>query len=728
MKRIILLFLIVGNIFAFSVQAQQKELTNKLIWATNEFGTKGVYSLHSMDDGEHYTQLDRSKSGAEINQYNYKTGEKVNTLLTSSEVFPDGKKRIEGYEYNEKEDVIIVKTGIERIYRYSQRSEYYLIKVADKSVKAVSDFSKGKIQLGSLAPGGKYFAYVRDNDLYYVDLSSMNETRITTDGKKNEIINGLVDWVYEEEFDNPRGFHWSSDGKQIAFYHFDERNVKSFSLTYYGDLYPEDYTFKYPKAGEENSKVEVRVYDLDSQKTHLLNTGNNEYIPRIKWTTNNRQVVVMVMNRHQDELKFLMFDTSLENPEAKVIYSEKSETYIEINNNLIFLKDGERFVWNSSRDDFNHIYLYNLKGQQLKQLTTGNWDVIDFLGVDEKRNRIYFTAAAESPINSELYYVGLKDGKLTKLSTETGINSANFNNTFDYYINTYSNAGRPPLITLHNYKGKLIRTLKDNQSLIDHLKEYKMGGIEFFSFTTDQGIELNAYMIKPTDFDPTKKYPVLFNIYGGPGHNTVKNSWGGRGYLWNAMMAEQGIIVVSVDPRGTMYRGRKFLHSTYMQLGNLETQDLKASARYMASQKYVDGSHIGIFGWSYGGFMALNCITRGADEFSTAVSVAPVTNWRYYDNIYTERYMRTPQENASGYDDNSPINHADEMRGKLLLVHGDADDNVHVQNTMDMISAFVKADKQFELFIYPNKNHGIYGGNTRNHLFEMISSFLKENL
>ena len=729
MKRIFTAFLTSFFLLSFSInsQAQLKALSNELIWGSKTFAEEKVQEFNSMVDGEHYTALEVGTYGTQINQYSFKTGELVKTLLASPEIFRGG-NQIENYDYSEAEEVIIVKTGVEKIYRHSDKADYVIYNIADQSVKPLSDFDQGKISLGTLAPGGKHFAFVRDNNIFYVDLTTMTEKQITFDGKENEIINGAVDWVYEEEFSNDRGFYWSPAGDRIAYYRFNESQVKTFMLTKYGELYPERNFYKYPKAGEANSKVSIHVYDVTTDKTTDLQTNHQEYIPRIKWTQSNDNIVVMLLNRHQNHLEFVSFNVAEQSPTAKVIYNENSETYININDNLIFLDDGKHFIWNSERNDYNHIYMYNLEGELVKQLTFGNWDVDSFLGVDQKRKRVYFTAAVESPKNTSLYYVKLKGGEITKLSENEGSNSADFSEGFNYYLSKYSNINRPTVYSLHDADGKLIRMLKDNQKLVDTLKKYRIGTKEFFNFVTERGDTLTAYVIKPTNFNESLQYPVLLSIYGGPESITVTNSWGGRNFLWASMVAEQGVIVVGVDPRGTKNRGHKFKHQTYLKLGEYETEDFISAARFMKSKPYVNPNKIGIFGWSYGGFMALNCITQGADEFTTAVSVAPVTNWRYYDNIYTERYMRTPQENPKGYDNNSPINHTEKMKGTLLLVHGDADDNVHVQNTMDMVSALVKGDKQFELFIYPNKNHGINGGNTRKHLFEMITDFLKENL
>ena len=537
-----------------TVEAQLKELTNDLIWGSQTFSGDNLRSFNSMEDGEHYTALEYGENGTEINQYSFATGELVKTLLKSRDIFNDN-SNIESYEYNEGEGVIIVKTGVEGIYRHSNKADYLIYNVANKTAMAATDYAKGKIRLGSLAPGGKYFAFVRDNNIFYVDLSTMQEKQVTFDGKKNEIINGAADWVYEEEFSNDRGFYWSPLGDRIAYYRFDESEVKTFMVTKYGELYPERDFYKYPKAGEANSQVSIHVYEVNTGATMKLQTNHEEYIPRIKWTKSNDNLVVMRMNRHQNHLEFVSFDVSKQNPPGKVIYDETAETYININDNLIFLDDGQHFIWNSERNDYNQIYMYNLDGKLVKQLTTGKWDVDEFLGVDQKRKRVYFTAAVESPRNTSLYYVKLKGGKITKLSKDEGSNSAEFSKGFNYYLSSYSNVNRPTVYSLHNADGKLIRMIKDNQKLVNTLKDYRIGSKEFFDFVTERGDTLTAYLIKPTNFDENLQYPVLLNIYGGPESITVTNSWGGRNFLWASMIAEQGVIIVGVDPRGTKKPG-----------------------------------------------------------------------------------------------------------------------------------------------------------------------------
>jgi dipeptidyl-peptidase-4 len=463
-----------------------------------------------------------------------------------------------------------------------------------------------------------------------------------------------------------------------------------------------------------------------------VRTGNEEdiYFPRIKWTEDPNKLCIMKLNRHQNHLEFLLSDNRAKSTiiPTNPIYEERSKTYIEINDNLIFSENGNGFYWNSEQSGYNHIYYFSIDGKTKNQITDGNWDVIDFYGVDEKNRVIYYSSSQESAIEKHIYAKSTKGRYFEKLSTRAGTNSAVFSKTFKYYINYHSSASTPPYITMHNSKGKELRVLKDNMALSETLRNYELQEKEFFTFTNSSGDELNCWMIKPQGFQSRQQYPVLVTIYGGPGRNTVTDSWGGSSYLWHQMLAQQGYLVVSCDPRGTQYRGREFKHSTYMELGKLETEDFIDLAIHLKALPYVDGERIGMQGWSYGGYMTSLCMTKGAAHYSAGIAVAPVTNWRYYDTIYTERFMRTPQENPSGYDDNSPINHVEKLEGNYLLVHGSADDNVHYQNTMEMIDALVKANKQFDLFIYPNKNHGIYGGTTRLHLFNKMTDFLKENL
>jgi len=567
-----------------------------------------------------------------------------------------------------------------------------------------------------------------DNNMFIKNLENGNEQQITTDGLYNNIINGTTDWVYEEEFSFTKGFFWSPDGSKIAFYRFDESNVKEYQMTMWGDLYPEHYKYKYPTAGEDNSIIKILAYDLATKQTIEMDIGEDTdiYIPRIKWTKNSKKLSIQWMNRLQNELKILLADVTT--GKTKIIYHETNKYYIDITDNLTFLEDNEHFIITSEQDGYNHIYLYDMEGNLNKQLTKGKWDVTEFIGVDEKKGLVYFISAETTPLNRELYVVKLNGSGKKKLSEKDGNNRVQFSKQFKYFINTYTNANTPANITVNSAKGDELRVLKDNLKLIETTEEYKFSPKEFFTFYTSEGVELNGWMIKPPDFDPAKKYPVLMYVYGGPGSQTVRNSWGG-GNLWYQMLASKGIIIASVDNRGTGARGEEFKKMTYLQLGKYETIDQIEAAKYLISLGYVDRERIGIWGWSYGGYMSALCMTKGADYFSTGIAVATVTNWRYYDNIYTERFMRTPQENPDGYDDNSPINHVEKLKGNFLIIHGTADDNVHVQNSIELVTALVNADKQFEMQFYPNSNHGIYTGrNTTMHLYTRLTNFILENL
>lgn len=740
MNKISLLFLCLSAFMVSSTAtiAQKKEikksLSNESIWASGEFSASYVSGVRSMKDGEHYTSMDYSKeNGVEINKYSYKTGEKVATLASSLSIFSKAETNIDDYEFSADESQLLISTETESIYRHSSRANYYIYNIEKQKAFPLSDFNKGKQRLACFSPEGNKVAFVRDNDIYVLDVKYRKEIRVTEDGKMNEIINGATDWVYEEEFGFDKGLYWSPEGNRLAYYKFDETKVKEFQMAMYGSLYPDQYTFKYPKAGETNSKVSIYVYDLASNTSKQVDTGkeDDQYIPRIKWTEDNDALCVMRLNRHQNHLEFLLTDISKPQPfqlETSLIYEERSSTYIEINDNLIFLDGGKGFLWNSEMDGYNHIYQFDMNGKQVQQVTSGKWDVITFYGYDERSGQVYYSSSAKSTLEEHIYAKGLKKRSFNQLTERKGQHSADFSEGFKYFIDYHTDANTPYYITLKNGRGKTIRVLEDNARLNATLASYELQPKEFFTFTNSEGIDLNCWMIKPANFDPNKEYPVYVNIYGGPGHNTVVDSWEGRNYLFHQMLAQEGYIVASVDPRGTMYRGKEFKHSTYMQLGKLETQDFIDFGEHLAAQSYVDGKRIGIQGWSYGGYMTSLAMTKGAEVYSMGIAVAPVTNWRYYDSIYTERFMRTPQENADGYDDNSPINHVDKLKGPFLLVHGSADDNVHYQNTMEMIDALVRANKQFDLFIYPNKNHGIYGGNTRLHLFTKMTNFIKANL
>lgn len=712
----------------------QKEITNELIWYSPTFYGDNVDEVRSMNDGESYTVLESgADQSLQVNKYSYKTYKLTGTIVNSNDLKVDGKPLLfQEYEFNADESKLLLATAIEFIYRRSYLAYFYIYDLKTKTLTPLASEAQGKQMLAEFSPDGKKVAFTRKNNVFIYDLASKKETQVTTDGEFNKIINGSTDWVYEEEFSIVKGIYWSPNSAQLAYYRFDESKVKEFSMTMYGELYPDEYRFKYPKAGEDNSEIGISIFTLSDGSTEPINLGTEKdiYIPRIAWTNKADQLCVLRMNRLQNKLEYCLVNTTKNAKmafELNPIYTETSDTYVEINDDLSFLTGRESFIRTSEKDGFNHIYIVDLSGKST-QITKGNWDVVEFKGIDEKNGLIYYIAAEESAYRKDLYVIKTDGSGKKKLSTRPGTNDAVFSKGMKYYINYHSDANTPKYITLHNSSGKELKVLVDNKDLISRMNQYTLSKKEFFSFKTSEDVELNAWMIKPKNFDASKKYPVYLYVYGGPGKNEVEDEFGGANYFWHQLLAQKGYIVMCVDPRGTMFRGEKFKKCTYLQLGKLETIDCIETAKWLGKQSYVDKSRIGIQGWSYGGYMTLLCLTKGADYFKAGISVAPVTNWRYYDNIYTERFMRTPQENAKGYDDNSPINHTKKLKGKLLLVHGSGDDNVHYQNSMEMVTSLVKAGKQFDFFVYPNKNHGIYGGNTRLHLFTKMTDFILQNL
>jgi dipeptidyl-peptidase-4 len=726
MKKLIFLILVSFLLAPGLIRAQEKELTLTDIFGIRLFSPKTISGLTHMNDGETYCVLE----GDSINLYSYESGEYIRTLVFRKVLFAENDTapiRLEDFTFSRDEKKLLIPTATERIYRYSSISEFY---VYDFETRRTNHLSfTGKQRLATFSPDGTKVAFVRDNNLNVTDLVNNIEVQFTHDGKKNEIINGTTDWVYEEEFAITQGFEWSPDGNRIAFFRFDESKVPEFSMTEWGELYPKANNFKYPKAGEDNSEVTIHIYNVNTQMTIPVDLGpeTDQYFPRFFWTKDPNKLIVLKLNRLQNALDILLVDAAT--GKSDVVYHEDNPYYIEESHfdNFIFI-DNNRYLMTSEKSGYYHIYLNNLdKSSKFVQLTDGTWDVTKVHGYDPATGLVWFSAATSSPINRELWTVDLK-GKMKQVSSEPGTHVPQFSKTFKYYINNFSDANTPPVYTVNRANGKVIRTIEDNQALRQKMKEYNFSKKEFFTFKTPEGIELNGWKILPPDFSPDKKYPVLMDVYGGPGSQTVLNAYRAGDYTWYQMLAGKGYIVVSVDNRGTGSRGQEFKKMTYLQLGKLETFDQMAAAKYLASQSYVDPTRIGIWGWSYGGFMSTSCITKGAGVFKMAIAVAPVTNWRYYDNIYTERFMRKPQDNPNGYDDNSPINHVGKMTGKYLVIHGTADDNVHVQNTMDLLTALNKADKQYSMFLYPNKNHSIYGGNTRLHLYTLMTNFILENL
>jgi dipeptidyl-peptidase-4 len=707
-----------------SFLAFNQELTIEKIWKKYEFYAKSVEGFKSMKDGETYTRPTKDRS---IKKYSIANEtDQGTTLVDGKELLYQGKEVVyDDYEFNADESKILFLTETTPVYRRSFKAVYFLYDIATKKLQPL-DTEHQPQTLAEYSPDGTMVSYIHGNDLFVKNIRSGVVAKLTKDGKKNKIINGTTDWVYEEEFSITKAYAWSPDSKMIAFLKFDEREVPEFSMAMYGDLYPEQYKFKYPKAGEVNSKVTAHLVKIKDASISPIILGEYEYIPRLNWSETANHLIIQTLNRHQSHLKYHLIDFTAKKPTQRIIFEEKSDTYVEVDNNLLILKDGKSILRTSEIDGYNHIYLLGFDGKTT-QITKGNWDVIEFLGIDASNKTIYYSSAEPSSINKAIYSIQIDGSNKKLISSAKGYNEAEFTEGMKYCVLSYSDGNTPPTHGLYKNDGTKLRDLETNEELKNKVKSYNFPQKEFLTFKAN-GVKLNGWMLKPANFDATKKYPVYFNVYGGPGHNEVLDAWDGNDYIYHQLLAQKGYIVVTVDPRGTMYQGAKFKKSTYLQLGKLEIEDIINTAKEIQKLEYVDPTRIGIMGWSYGGFMASLAITKGADVFKMAIAVAPVTNWRYYDNIYTERFMRTPKENEDGYDRNSPINFVDQLKGKYFLIHGSADDNVHYQNSMEMISALVKANKQFDLFIYPNKNHGIYGGNTRNHLFQMMLDYVLENL
>lgn len=706
-----LLFLLTGTVYAYT-----QTITLDDIWKNYTYYAKGFPGFQAAADGIHYY---REEDGT-LKKIRFKDGKTAGTIDLRGNA-------MDQFQVSNDEKYILYPTNVEHIYRYSFSANYKLFDVAAGT--AISISPAGRQKYGTLSPDGKSVGYVSGNNLFFYDIASRKNTAVTNDGKENAIINGGSDWVYEEEFTLVRAFEWNSDGSKIAYYRFDESEVPTFEMAMFGgQLYPRDYVFKYPKVGEANSKISLFIYDLDSAATREVKIPSSyEYVPRIKWTNSPGWLCVTLMNRLQNELVLMLVNAYT--GETRELLKEKADSYIEINDYLTFLPDNRGFIWVSERDGYNHIYHYGMDGNLVRQVTSGKWDMTKFYGYDAKKGLLFFQSAEVSPMERHLYSIRLDGTDKKQLTSGAGVHDPEFSEGLQYYVNTFSAAGTPYYITLHDQTGKQLQVLEDNKALKDKLSRLNVSAPEFIQVPLEGSNDvLNGWMIKPPGFSESKKYPVLMYVYGGPGSQTAENNWGGQNYMWFMMLAQKGYIVVSVDNRGTGARGRDFRTITYGRLGKVEADDQIEAAKYLGKQPYVDASRIGIFGWSYGGYMSSLCITRGADVFKTAIAVAPVTNWKFYDNIYTERYMGTMQTNPTGFDANAPIAFAPMLKGNYLLIHGTADDNVHWQNTAEMISALVKANRQFDQFIYPDKNHGIYGGNTRLHLFTMMTDYLLEKL
>ncbi|SFU27749.1 dipeptidyl-peptidase-4 [Pustulibacterium marinum] len=716
---VFLLFIAVSG----QLLAQDKQITLEEIWG-GAFRTQGMDALRSLNNGKQYAVLnfDRASRTTSVDKYYYETLEKTGTIVNSEDIAEI--QYFLSYEFSDDESKMLLATELNPVFRHSTLGTFYVYDVASKKVTKVSD---DLIQEPTFSPDGKKVAYVFENNIYVKSLQDGSVQQVTTDGEDNHIINGVTDWVYEEEFAFVKAFEWNKDSDRIAFLRFDESEVPEFSMDVYGTaLYPTQDVFKYPKAGEKNSDVTLHVYNLDTEKVSPLPIDiDYEYIPRIEFSNESSILAVQVLNRHQNDLNLYFYN--VDSKEANVVLHETDDAYVDINDNLTFLDDNS-FIWTSEKDGYNHIYHYDKTGKLKKQVTSGNWEVTGYYGYNPKEKRIYYQSVENGSIDRDVYSIKLNGKSKKHLSSQEGTNRATFSADFSYFINSFSSATIAPKYTLNSAKdGKELKVIVANDEAKEKLESYNVAMKEFSTIEIN-GNELNMWMIKPADFDPNKKYPLFLYQYSGPGSQSVANSWYSSNDYWYFMLAQQGYIVACVDGRGTGFKGAAFKKVTQKELGKYEVEDQIEVAKTLGERNYIDEDRIGIWGWSFGGFMSSNCILKGNDVFSMAIAVAPVTSWRFYDSIYTERYMTTPQENASGYDDNSPINFVDQLEGKFLLVHGTGDDNVHVQNSMRMIEALVQANKQFDWAIYPDKNHGIYGGNTRLHLYTKLTNFIKENL
>ncbi len=722
MKKLAFLLLLIP-VLSFS----QKKLTLEDIWASGKFYAKHAAGFNVMNDGVNYVDIVNTNGQLVLSQFDLKTGNKIKDLVNAADIKFNGKQLdLATYQFSPNEDKLLLHENLENVYRRSPKANYYVYDIASKKTVQLTD--KGQQMFPLFSPDGKKIAFVRDNNLYIKHLDTGIEIIVTRDGEQNKIKNGWADWVYEEEFSRADYFDWSSNSQYLAYVKFDETHVRDFTMDYYNaELYPTKYTFKYPKAGEDNSIVSVHIFDETTKKTTTADIGAEKdiYIPRIQFTNNPMILSITRLNRLQNKLELIFTDVA--NGKGTVAYTDESKTYVDVTDDLRFVGD-KGFIISSERDEYNHLYYYDISGKLINQITKGNFDVTEFNGFDEETKTLYYTSTENGAINRDVYSIKITGKDKKRLSTKSGFTSFEFTPGYKYYISNYSNANTPPVYELNSIDGKTVKALEDNAALKKIMKDYNLSTKQFFTFKTSEGIELNGWTLKPQNFDSTKKYPVYMYAYGGPGANEVNNAWDGVDYFWHNLLNQEGYMVVCVDNRGTQGRGRQFKHSTYMQLGKLETIDQIEVAKYLGKLPYVDSKRIGFQGWSFGGYMASLLISKGGDTFKTAIAVAPVTNWKYYDNIYTERFLRKPQDNKSGYEDNSPTNFVKGIKGKFLLIHGSADDNVHMQNSMELANAMVSNNIPFDFMLYPNKSHGISGGYTRLHIFTKMLKFTKENL
>ncbi len=711
--------------FVFRIESQTKDFTLEEIFLSEKFTPDRITDIQWRKDGRDYTFTRRDPESG-IQQIFISSapeaGERL--LLDGSRLrIPDSEEllRFDTYGWSPDKSQILFSTNTRRIWRYSRSAEYYLFDLQGGWLRPVSA-GGGEIMNVKFSPDGRYIGFVRENDLYCYEIETGQERRLT-DSAREKVYNGRFGWVYEEEFQIADGWRWSPDSRRIAYWHEDESPVNLFNLTDYMPLYPEQTFLPYPKAGEDNPVMKIGVIDIETEQTVWMDLGDETdlYIPRIEWTRDPEKLSIQRLNRSQNHLEFLIADAATGS--ARVIFEERSPGWIDIDDQLTFLEDGKHFLWVSNRNGWWHIYLYDYAGRMVRRITDGAWEVMELLAVDDRRGEVFYTSTEVSPQENHLFRIRLDGTEKRRLTQHPGMHIVNMSPTGDYYIDTYSNTQMPLQVYMFDRNGREIRPLISNSA--EQYGEYRISWPEFGSFTTSDGLELDYRITYPPDMNRSEKHPVIFNIYGGPGSQRVRNSWI---TLWDQYLAQKGFIVFTMDPRGTGGRGRDFLFGTYKKLGVMEVHDFVEGAKYLSSYPFVDPGRIGIWGWSYGGYLAILTMLLGADHFATGVSVAPVTDWRFYDTIYTERYMLRPQDNQEGYDAGSCLVHADSLRGELLIVHGAMDDNVHLQQTYHMIDVLQRRNKRFDMHVYPRGNHGLGDGMTKLHYYTLFTDYFLENL
>ncbi len=704
-----------------AIASAQTAITIDDLTSKRTFDQKTVTGIRWSKDGKYYTSLVQNK----VIKFDVTTGQEVARLY-------DGELEVEAYSFSADESKLLLATKVESIYRHSTKAEFYIFDIATKNTQKLSN--GGKQSYATFSPNGSHVAFVRDNNLFWVDASTMSEKQVTTDGRFNYIINGSTDWVYEEELGFAQAFNWSPDGRRIAWYRFDESQVREYNLQKWnnGALYPTDYRYKYPKAGEANSEVEIWIFDtVTGQKTKVdIGVEKDIYIPRILWTQDPNTLSVRRMNRLQNLVEILHADATT--GQTKVIVTEKSDTFVDLRytEELVYLKNGKQILMASERTGFKHFYLVNTDGTGVTPITSGEWEATALVGLDEKARTLYYLSTEGNYLNRTLFSISLDGKKKVKLSGKEGSRTVNMSPDAQFYIDQVSTPTEPLAVSLYKTKGNaLVKVLENNELLSKRLVEYGIAKKEYFQYVAADGVtKVDGYILKPATINEGKKYPVLVFQYSGPRSNQVSNGFGGSNFFWHQMLVQKGVAVAVVDTRGTGSRGERFAKQTYKQLGKLETEDLVAAGKHLASLPYIDGARMGIWGWSYGGYMTALAMTKGAGTYKLGICGAPVTTWRFYDNIYTERYLQRPSENAAGYDDNSPLTHAAKLQGKFLLIHGTGDDNVHFQNSVALEQKFIDAGKQFRSFYYPDQAHGFRGNAANAHRFQLMTDFILENL